>query len=119
MAGEDVWTPAAVRAVKARACNFMRGAMVLRDREWRSGNEETTPAPPAPAPPLTATEDDAPIDPPAEPTPAQRRNRTLPATGLSSFSSTPLSGRGFTPHAATRKYQWQFCGWEGGFDYWW
>ena len=70
MAGEDVWTPAAVKAVKARACNFMWGAMeeVLRDREWRAGTRR--PPASAPAPPPTAAEDDAPIDPPAEPTPA-------------------------------------------------
>lgn len=58
-AGEDVWTSAAVKAVKARACNHMWAVIeeVLRDREWRNSAEDASPPsplPPPPPPPLAA-----------------------------------------------------------------
>jgi len=79
-AGEDVWTPAAVKAVKARACNHMWAAIeeVLRDREWRNSAEDASPTPPPPPPPAPsfspppqpANEEDQITHPLAELTPA-------------------------------------------------
>lgn len=69
LAGEDVWTPAAVKTVKARACNHMWGAMeeVLRDREWKNSTDDTPPPPPPPSPPsLPPVAPSSPPPPPAD-----------------------------------------------------